>query len=186
MLGDYQTRRPGWGLGELEDGGMDAAVLDIEEAEGAEAGALVVGEGRAAGVDDEDALEGGDLGGVGAAADDDVDGAAEVVLHLAFEGAERRRLGELEVVDERTRHLRSLTAVARAATGGVIRAPMPGLVARVLVEPGSPVAAGAGVLVLEAMKMENELRTTAAGVVAAIRVSAGETVEKGQVLVELE
>lgn len=93
---------------------------------------------------------------------------------------------ELEVVDERTRHLRSLTAVARAATGGVIRAPMPGLVARVLVEPGSPVAAGAGVLVLEAMKMENELRTTAAGVVAAIRVSAGETVEKGQVLVELE
>jgi biotin carboxyl carrier protein len=48
------------------------------------------------------------------------------------------------------------------------------------------VAAGAGLLVLEAMKMENELRATAAGVVTAVRVSAGQTVEKGQVLVELE
>jgi pyruvate carboxylase subunit B len=93
---------------------------------------------------------------------------------------------ELEVLDERTRHLRSLTAAARPAGGGIIRAPMPGLVAKVLVEPGAVLSAGAGVLVLEAMKMENELRTSVAGVVAAIRVAAGQTVEKGQVLVELE
>ena len=63
---------------------------------------------------------------------------------------------------------------------------MPGLVAKVLVEPGAALAAGAGVLVQEAMKMENELRAPAAGVVAAVRVAAGQTVEKGQVLVELE
>jgi biotin carboxyl carrier protein len=93
---------------------------------------------------------------------------------------------ELEVLDERTRHLRSLTAAARPAGGGIIRAPMPGLVARVLVEPGAVVAVGAGVLVLEAMKMENELRAPAPGVVAAVRVAAGQTVEKGEVLVELE
>jgi pyruvate carboxylase subunit B len=93
---------------------------------------------------------------------------------------------ELEVVDERTRHLRSLTARARPVTGGTIRAPMPGLVTRVLVEPGAPVAAGSGVLVLEAMKMENELRANVGGVVAAVRVSAGQTVEKGQLLMELE
>jgi biotin carboxyl carrier protein len=92
---------------------------------------------------------------------------------------------EAEVVDERTRHIRSLTAGSTAARGpATLRAPMPGLVVRVLVEAGQEVAAGAGVVVLEAMKMENELNAPSAGVVGAIRVGAGEPVEKGQVLVE--
>jgi pyruvate carboxylase subunit B len=63
---------------------------------------------------------------------------------------------------------------------------MPGLVVRVQVEAGQNVAAGAGVVVLEAMKMENELRATVAGTVRTVRVRAGEAVEKGQVLVEFE
>jgi biotin carboxyl carrier protein len=93
---------------------------------------------------------------------------------------------EAEVLDERTRHIRSLTAGAGAARGPTaVRAPMPGLVVRVLAEPGQEVAAGAGVVVLEAMKMENELKAPAAGVVGAVRVRPGEPVEKGQVLVEL-
>ena len=83
------------------------------------------------------------------------------------------------------RHSRSLTAGSTAARGpATLRAPMPGLVVRVLVEAGQEVAAGAGVVVLEAMKMENELKAPSAGVVGAIRVGAGEAVEKGQVLVE--
>ncbi|MGH7630375.1 MAG: biotin/lipoyl-containing protein [Gemmatimonadales bacterium] len=94
---------------------------------------------------------------------------------------------EAEVVDERTRHIRSLTAgPARATGGGVIRAPMPGLVVRVLIAAGERVAVGAGVLVLEAMKMENELRAPAAGTVRAVRVERGQAVEKGQTLVEFE
>jgi pyruvate carboxylase subunit B len=93
---------------------------------------------------------------------------------------------EAEVVDERTRHIRSLTAGSNAPRGpAALRAPMPGLVVRVLVEPGQEVEAGVGVVVLEAMKMENELKAPSAGVVGAIRVGAGEPVEKGQVLVEL-
>jgi biotin carboxyl carrier protein len=93
---------------------------------------------------------------------------------------------EAEVVDERTRYIRSLTAGADAARGpATLRAPMPGLVVRVLVETGQEVAGGAGVVVLEAMKMENELKAPAAGVVGAVRVRPGEPVEKGQVLVEL-
>jgi biotin carboxyl carrier protein len=93
---------------------------------------------------------------------------------------------DAEVMDERTRHIRSLTAGASAARGpAAVRAPMPGLVVRVLVEAGQEVAAGAGIVVLEAMKMENELKAPAAGVVGAVRVAAGEPVEKGQVLVEL-
>ena len=93
---------------------------------------------------------------------------------------------DAEVLDERTRHIRSLTAGASAERGpATLRAPMPGLVVRVLVEVGQEVAAGAGVVVLEAMKMENELKASAAGVVAVVRVGPGEPVEKGQVLVEL-
>jgi pyruvate carboxylase subunit B len=93
---------------------------------------------------------------------------------------------DAEVVDERTRHIRSLTAGSNAARGpATLRAPMPGLVVRVLVEAGQEVAAGAGIVVLEAMKMENELKAPAASVVGTVRVAAGEPVEKGQVLVEL-
>ncbi len=93
---------------------------------------------------------------------------------------------EADVVDERTRHIRSLTAGSDAARGpAALKAPMPGLVVRILVEPGQEVARGGGVVVLEAMKMENELKAPAAGIVGAIRVRPGEPVEKGQVLVEL-
>ena len=92
---------------------------------------------------------------------------------------------DAEVLDERTRHIRSLTAGSGAARGpATLRAPMPGLVVRVVAEEGQEVAAGAGVVVLEAMKMENELKAPAAGVVGAVRVRPGEPVEKGQVLVE--
>lgn len=91
---------------------------------------------------------------------------------------------EVEVVDERTRHIRTLTAGRAAVVAPQLRAPMPGLVVRVLVTPGETVAAGQGLVVLEAMKMENELRAAAAGTVAGVQVGAGQAVEKGQVLVE--
>ncbi|MFI5209277.1 MAG: biotin/lipoyl-containing protein [Gemmatimonadales bacterium] len=103
--------------------------------------------------------------------------------HLAFRG-ERR---EVEVVDERTRHIRSLIGQGAQARGPAqLRAPMPGLVARVLVEPGQRVEAGAGLVVLEAMKMENELRAAQGGVVRALPVRPGQAVEKGQLLVEFD
>jgi biotin carboxyl carrier protein len=94
---------------------------------------------------------------------------------------------EAEVVDERTRHIRALTGGAEGARGpGVLRAPMPGLVVRVLVEAGQSVGQGAGLVVLEAMKMENELKAAASGTVRGVRVKPGEAVEKGQVMVEFE
>jgi pyruvate carboxylase subunit B len=94
---------------------------------------------------------------------------------------------EVEVLDERARHIRSLTGGTERARGpAVLKAPMPGLVVRVQVEAGQSVAAGAGVVVLEAMKMENELRAGTAGVVRMVRVRPGEAVEKGQVLVEFD
>jgi biotin carboxyl carrier protein len=94
---------------------------------------------------------------------------------------------ELEVLDERTRHIRSLAGGGdKRRAAGVLKAPMPGLVVRVEVRPGAQVAAGDPLVVLEAMKMENELKAGAPGTVKSVRVAPGEAVEKGQVLVEFE
>jgi pyruvate carboxylase subunit B len=65
-------------------------------------------------------------------------------------------------------------------------APMPGLVVRVNVKAGDTVEAGQGLIVMEAMKMENELRVQAAGRVKTVLVTPGSVVEKGALLIELE
>jgi acetyl/propionyl-CoA carboxylase alpha subunit len=94
---------------------------------------------------------------------------------------------EVEVLDERTRHIRTLTGAGEhRRTAGALKAPMPGLVVRVPLEEGQAVEAGAPLVVLEAMKMENELKAPAAVRVTSVRVRAGEAVEKGQLLVEFE
>ncbi len=91
---------------------------------------------------------------------------------------------DVEVVDERTAHIRSLAGAAATTAGPrVLRAPMPGLVVRVVVAPGQQVASGSSLVVLEAMKMENDLKSSGAGVVEQVLVVAGQTVEKGTVLV---
>lgn len=92
---------------------------------------------------------------------------------------------EADVVDERTHAIRALTGASAAATGPKpITAPMPGLVVKVEVSEGDEVQPGQGVVIVEAMKMENELKAEAGGIVAAVHVSAGDTVEKGQILVD--
>lgn len=94
---------------------------------------------------------------------------------------------ETEALDERTRSIRDLSAAAAVPTGPApIIAPMPGLIVRVNVRVGDRVEAGHGIVVMEAMKMENELRATAAGTVRSVEVSPGTAVEKGALLVALE
>ena len=68
---------------------------------------------------------------------------------------------------------------------GVLRALMPGRIVRVLVEKGESVVKGAGLLVLEAMKMENEIQSPVDGVVDEIFVEAGQTVESGAELIHV-
>ncbi|GAC1351941.1 MAG: hypothetical protein NVS3B20_22820 [Polyangiales bacterium] len=89
----------------------------------------------------------------------------------------------LRVESERLR----AAAAARRVTGNVnektIVAPMPGRVAKVLVSVGDKVEAGQGVVVVEAMKMENELRAKGAGTVSEIHAKAGEAIEAGARLV---
>ena len=69
---------------------------------------------------------------------------------------------------------------------GSLVAPMPGKVMRVLVGPGDNVEKGAALVVLEAMKMQNQLQAPGPGTVREVRVAEGESVDEGQILVVLE
>jgi len=67
-----------------------------------------------------------------------------------------------------------------------VTAPMPGKIVKLLVKPGDKVQPRQGVVVVEAMKMENELRARAEGTVTEVRVTEGSSVEAGAILVVLE
>jgi len=96
----------------------------------------------------------------------------------------RGRTFEIDVEDERAHTIRALAGEARAESGTRdLRAPMPGLVVSVLVEPGQRVEIGDGLVVVEAMKMENELKADGAGTVSAVSTKPGETVDRDDVLV---
>lgn len=67
-----------------------------------------------------------------------------------------------------------------------VKAPMPGMILKVLVEPGQQIKKGDGLLILEAMKMENVLKATGDATVKAIKVTERTAVEKGAVLIEMD
>ncbi|HEU0178597.1 MAG TPA: biotin/lipoyl-containing protein [Blastocatellia bacterium] len=85
------------------------------------------------------------------------------------------------------KHLRGQAGAGAGASGQVkLSSPMPGKVVRVLLSAGDEVAARQGVLVVEAMKMQNEVQSPKAGKIAEINVSEGQTVNAGEVLAVIE
>ena len=85
------------------------------------------------------------------------------------------------------KRLRGSAEAAGLADGAArIVAPMPGKVVRVVVEVGAQIEAGAGVVVVEAMKMQNEMKSPKAGTVSAVNVAVGATVNSGDVLAVIE
>jgi biotin carboxyl carrier protein len=72
---------------------------------------------------------------------------------------------------------------AGGAGGGLLMSPMPGKIVKLLVRVGDPVQEGQTLLVMEAMKMQNELKTNTTGTVATVHVQEGATVETGAVLI---
>jgi biotin carboxyl carrier protein len=85
------------------------------------------------------------------------------------------------------KRLRGASAANAEADGAArIVAPMPGKIVRVLVEGGSAVEEGAGIVVVEAMKMQNEMKTPKAGTVVTLNVKVGTTVNGGDVLAVIE
>lgn len=91
------------------------------------------------------------------------------------------------VSDERREALSLLTGATgdRAFGAGELRAPMPGLVVKLLVAAGDRIAQGQGVIVVEAMKMENEIGAPLDGVVGQCHIQPGQAVEKGQILITM-
>jgi biotin carboxyl carrier protein len=98
----------------------------------------------------------------------------------------RGRLYPITVEDEREKRLRSAAGAGVAETGEFhLRAPMPGLVVAIPVEESQPVKKGQVLLILESMKMQNELKAPRDGTVGRVRVKAGETVERKQTLLSV-
>jgi pyruvate carboxylase subunit B len=94
---------------------------------------------------------------------------------------------DVEALDERSRAIRELSAATAAPKGPApLVAPMPGMIVRVNVAEGDVIQAGQGLVVMEAMKMENELRATSGGAVRRVLVAPGTAVEKGTLLLEME
>jgi acetyl/propionyl-CoA carboxylase alpha subunit len=92
-----------------------------------------------------------------------------------------------QVDDEASLLLKKLShGKSRRAQSAHVKAPMPGKIVKVLVSEGDLVEAGHGVVILEAMKMENEIRTTVAGTIKAIKVRETDAVEKNAILIEIE
>ena len=73
-----------------------------------------------------------------------------------------------------------------AASAGSLNAPMPGKILELLISDGESVEEGQPVLILEAMKMENELKSPSNGVVSKLHIQQGDNVEKNQLLIDIE
>ncbi len=86
------------------------------------------------------------------------------------------------IQDERSQALTSLASGRHVSGDAAIRAPMPGLVSNVLAAVGDEVTRGQNIVVLEAMKMENDLTAPRAGIVKAVHVTKGQTVNQDAVL----
>lgn len=103
-------------------------------------------------------------------------------LHVFMLG----RMYEVRVEDEREKRLRAQAGGNVAASGEFyLKAPMPGLVVSIPVEEGQKVEKGQVLLILESMKMQNELKSPRAGKVSRIRVKPGESVEQKATLLSV-
>ena len=108
---------------------------------------------------------------------DDDEGRIDVMM--------RGRLFEAQVLDERAMLLMQRRG-GMASASGEVNAPMPGLIVEVTAALGGEVAKGQTVIILESMKMQNELKSPVDGVVRAIHAEAGQAVDKNELLVEIK
>ncbi len=103
----------------------------------------------------------------------------------SFEVVLRGNSYDIKVIDPK--RLRSTQSSGALDAGAAqIISPMPGKIVRVLVEAGAQVEAGSGIIVVEAMKMQNEMKAAKAGVVVSINAETGATVNAGDVLAVIE
>lgn len=109
----------------------------------------------------------------------------EYLVDVEVEEEERNTLGPIVIGGGMSAPMRTTASVPAASANAVV-APLAGSVARVLVNEGDTIEAGAVLVVLEAMKMETEITAPNAGTVARVLVAAGDAVQGGQALVALD
>ena len=96
-------------------------------------------------------------------------------------------ISQLAVLDSRTARRRAQERAGGSATGAAtVRSPMPGRIVSILVSEGERVSQGQGVIIVEAMKMENELRAEISGTATKIHVKADDRVDGGAILISIE
>ena len=93
---------------------------------------------------------------------------------------------ELRIYDESRANQEANLKKKPPESSGKIHAPMPGKIVKILVKEGEHVSEGSGLIIIEAMKMENELKSTMQGVVSRIHVKEGRPVEGKEILLEIE
>lgn len=93
---------------------------------------------------------------------------------------------DVEVIDAEARYLKNRNANGAAGGDNKVSSPMPGKVVKVLVEEGQEVQEGDTVIIISAMKMESEYKAPKSGMIKKIYVSAEETIDSNQVLIELD
>ena len=94
---------------------------------------------------------------------------------------------ELLIKDDVDRLIDSMGyAISSTNKVNQISAPMPGLILDIMVTPGQSVVARQGLLILEAMKMENVIKASTDGIIKVVNLSIGQSVDKGQIIIELE
>ena len=103
----------------------------------------------------------------------------------SMEVALRSRSYDVAIIDPKRLRSAHTSGVHDHGTAKIV-SPMPGKVVRILVEQGAQVAAGDGIVVVEAMKMQNELKSPKAGIVSSINAEVGVTVNAGDVLAVIE
>ena len=92
----------------------------------------------------------------------------------------------VEVEDERSALMsRFQSDKSTQLHSALVRSPMPGKITRILVKEGELIEAGQGVVILEAMKMENEIKAPSAGIVKAVRIQEATAVDKNAILIEI-
>ncbi len=116
-----------------------------------------------------------------------IEGRSHQIWLEPINGALRVHVGgfdfNVRVEDERLHRLRQIAVHETSShEKGQIIAPMPGLVVKILVEPGQQIQKGQGIIIVEAMKMENEIRAPISGVVKEVKVQSRQAVEKGEIL----
>jgi biotin carboxyl carrier protein len=121
--------------------------------------------------------------------DVDVDGTGQAndTLDGRMQVRVRGRVVRLDILDERRRKMREAASAHLGGAGTAkIESPMPGKIVRILVKEGETVTRGQGIIVVEAMKMENELKSPKDGTIGSLQVKEGQAVTGGAFLCVVE